>query len=334
MEHSHRRLLVVCYVCVTVLVIAVIIKFAGGVYNQSKETQKKIASQKTATREEIQTDSSFFENELFTQKIIEDVKRKYIESFVDMEKKIAKPEDSIGAKAYLVGDVNTGKVYLSRNIAQALPVASMSKLVTAFVSTDLIKKDAVISITEEEMKLPQDGSLIMAGEKFTMNELLYPLLLNSSNIAAEALASATGRSSFLENMSSYSWEIGMPKTFFADASGLSPNNAASAEDLFELAKYLYKYRPDILAITRTIKTSVSTTTDHGAHNFTNIHPFVMDVDFIGGKTGHTPQAGDTMLTIINIKNKPIAIVVLGSGKGEREKDTRILIDIYKKQNKI
>jgi D-alanyl-D-alanine endopeptidase (penicillin-binding protein 7) len=158
-----------------------------------------------------------------------------------------------------------------------------------------------------------------------MHELLFPLLLNSSNVAAEALASTTNRSHFLELMSGYAWEVGMPSTYFADPSGLDPRNAASARDFFALAQYLYSSRPEILSITRTPYVAVATTTDHGAHEFKSIHPFVTDPRFIGGKTGRTPQAGDTMLTIMNIENKPIAIIVLGSHYDGRAADTRILI---------
>jgi len=239
--------------------------------------------------------------------------------------------DGITAEAYIAADVVTGEIYMQRNATRVLPVASMSKLVTAFVATDMLSATSTIFIGREEAAAPPDGSGITENEKFSLSEILYPLLLDSSNIAAEALASSTNRARFLEFMRSYAWEIGMDTSNFADPSGVDPHNAASATDLLALAKYLYKFRPDVLALTRTRIYSVATTSDHGSHNFVSIHPFVSDPNFIGGKTGRTPEAGDTMLTIISIGDHPVAIVVLGSRYDGRAADTRkIISELVKK----
>jgi D-alanyl-D-alanine endopeptidase (penicillin-binding protein 7) len=230
------------------------------------------------------------------------------------------------ARAYLVGNIDTGQIYLEQGGTRVLPVASMSKLVTAFVATDMLPLDTVISISSSTVEVPPDSSNLTVGEHFTLGEILQPLLLNSSNIAAEAIADSKGdRINFLDMMSSYAWEIGMPKSYFADPSGISPQNAASARDLFELSKYLVHSRPDILAITRVPEFRTSTTTEHGGHLFTSTHPFVRDPRFIGGKTGRTQEAGETMMTILKINNEPIVFIILGSSYGAREGDTRILL---------
>ena len=98
--------------------------------------------------------------------------------------------DGITAKAYLVGNVATKEVYLKRNESRALPVASMSKLVTAFAATDQYKPDIVITIASSSLQVPPDGSNLRLDGKYTLAELLPPLLLSSSNVAAEAIASA------------------------------------------------------------------------------------------------------------------------------------------------
>ena len=234
-------------------------------------------------------------------------------------------EKTITARAYIVGNINTGQVYTQLNATKALPVASMSKLITALTALDEYKLDTKITITPEEVNVPADGSHLQAGETFTVGELMYPLLLDSSNVAAEALASSTDRKKFLTLMSGYAWEVSMPSSYFADPSGLDSQNRASAKDLFTLAQYLTKYRPDILAITKTIKIATATTTEHGSHVFASIHPFVNDPNFLGGKTGHTTAAGDTMLTMININGQSIAVVILGADSGSRESDTRLLM---------
>ncbi|MDQ2932843.1 MAG: hypothetical protein M3Q80_00490 [bacterium] len=232
---------------------------------------------------------------------------------------------TITARAYLVGDIETGETFAERNINAVLPVASMSKLITAFVATDILDSDADIVITEDAMLAPPDTSGIKFGDTFTLKEILLPLLLNSSNIAAESLADNDSREKFLESMNSYAWEVGMPNSYFADPSGVSPSNAASATDLFGLAKYLYKFRRDILKITQSPRVSLASSTDHQGYEFVSTHPFVHDSRFIGGKTGRTPEAGETMLTILEIDSQLIAVIVLGSSYGAREADTRLLL---------
>jgi D-alanyl-D-alanine endopeptidase (penicillin-binding protein 7) len=231
----------------------------------------------------------------------------------------------------MVADLESDEVFIEKNSAAVLPVASMSKLITAFVATEVIDDDILISISEDNAALPPDTSKLTAGEKMPLKTILYPLLLSSSNVAAEALASAVNRTDFLESMSSYAWEVGMPSSYFADASGLSPQNAASARDMLALARYLHSSRQDILQITRTPMSAVGTTTDHGSHTFVSTHPFVSDPNFLGGKTGRTPEAGETMITLMKIADRSVALVVLGSQYGHRESDTRLLIEKVKKE---
>ncbi len=232
--------------------------------------------------------------------------------------------DEIGADSYLVGDVQTGKIYLEKNASAVLPFASMSKLVTAIIATKLYSATDTILITPADTEVPSDDTGLHAGESFTVNELLYPMLLASSNIAAEALASHVDRIKFLEAMSSFAWGIGMSRSYFADPTGLSEHNAGTAEGFFALARYLYSERRDLLAITMTAHDVIASTTTHAAHDLKSIHPFVNDPRFLGGKTGHTEYALDTMLTIMNIDDHPIAIIVLHSPY-RREEDTKILI---------
>ena len=247
--------------------------------------------------------------------------------------------DQISATAYLIGNVTTGKIYLSLNQNKVLPVASMSKLMTAIVATNKFTSSTTIEITPADARVATDTSAIGVGEKFTFKEILYPLLLNSSNIAAEAISrsiidasstisTTTTRLAFMETMSNTAWEVGMPGAYFADPSGLDPNNRASSKDIFALARYIFKYRPDIFDITKIPHAEVATTTDHGAHSFDSTHPFVNDPRFLGGKTGRTLEAGETMLTILNIDEQPIAFIVLHSRYGYRAVDTNLLIKKY------
>ncbi|MEI6397065.1 MAG: serine hydrolase [Candidatus Taylorbacteria bacterium] len=238
------------------------------------------------------------------------------------------PVDVITAKSFLVGDLESGEILQEYNSSTSLPIASISKLMNALVTVNFSSTTAYVTITKDEMNVPGDSSGITAGETYTIYELLSPLLLNSSNIAAEVLASSSARGNFIYTMSSYAQEIGMTDSYFDDPSGLSSLNRANAKDLFTLASYLYKYRPDILAMTRAQKVSIATTTEHGSHVFMSTHPFINDPRFVGGKTGRTSAAGETMLTILNIEGRPVVFIILGSDIGVREHDTKLLIEAY------
>ena len=304
---SHRHLFALLAACIGVVSVVVAFK-----YSQSLSAFQSGSLRSATTLEPLAPDSSFYG--------------------LTNGAKIAttsgsSSESTVTAYAYLVGDVVTGKIYMEKNADTVFPVASMSKLITAITATDIYKSTKGVTVTQQETLVASDTSQLKGDETFTVKELLYPLLLNSSNVAAEALASSTDRAHFLELMSSYAWEIGMRKTFFADPSGISPQNMASTRDFFTLARDLYSSRPDILAITRTSSLYLATTTDHNSHNFVSIHPFVYDANFLGGKTGHTDEASDTMLTIMNMNGRPIAFIVLKS-QG-RAGDTRLLIDAYK-----
>lgn len=310
---SDRNLIVVVVLCLVAVWGAAAFKINGNKSRGHVSAPFEIVHRVEAPI----TDSSFFENTQTVQK-----------PPTGNPSAAAKPRGLPGvtARAYLVGNTKTGKIYLEWNAGRIMPVASMSKLVTAFVATDLIPASTTIEISEAAMQAPPDRSNLMAGEHLTLTDALQPLLLSSSNIVAEAIASSSDREKFMESMKAYAWEVGMPNSYFADPSGVSPKNVASARDLFGLAKYLMYYRPDILELTRVGTTTMATTTEHGSHYFVSTHPFVNDSRFIGGKTGRTLEAGETMLTIMNIYNQPIVIVVLGSDYGAREWDTKMLLN--------
>lgn len=329
----YRNFLIVAFISIGLMAYATIAQLHKTINKPSPisewiDTSEKISMRPTPTFFESNTNEP-----VDVKKVQKSVMSQAVESVAKIKPIPAVVYNGISgvtAYAYVVGNVETGQIYLEHNSSAVLPVASMSKLVTAFVATNELDLDKVIEINETAAAAPPDKSGIKKGERFTVRELLQPLLLSSSNVAAEALLSSTDRTKFLELMSGYSWEIGMPSTYFADPSGVNPKNIASARDLFALAKYLYNSRSDILSITRTVGTDIGTTTEHDSHLFVSTHPFSADPRFLGGKTGRTPEAGDTMLTILKLANKPIAIVVLGSKYEGRAGDTKILAEKVEK----
>ncbi|MEK7071311.1 MAG: serine hydrolase, partial [Patescibacteria group bacterium] len=106
----------------------------------------------------------------------------------------------VSAEAYLVGDLDTGEVILQKNEREKLPIASVSKLVTALVATELSNEGDVAQISKSALATYGKNGNFSLGEKIRVKELLYPLLLESSNDAAEALAEFWGYDTFIKKM--------------------------------------------------------------------------------------------------------------------------------------
>lgn len=227
----------------------------------------------------------------------------------------------VSARAYLIADLETGKVYLEKNKNVVSSPASLIKLLTALTAYESIPLTQKIPITERVLATYGDSSHFKAGEELRLNDILYPLLLESSNDAAEAIAEYYDREDFIALMNTKARVIGMKKSSFVDPAGLSDRNSTTAEDLFLLTRHLTQKKPELLKITtideKRLPSPINRTVYN--HNFFN-----KDARFIGGKTGYTDGAKETMIAIFDLpvkgekKNRTIVFIVLGSS--DREAD--------------
>lgn len=252
----------------------------------------------------------------------------------DVKRQASSTIPTVTAEEYLVGNLDTGEIYMKRDADEVFPIASLSKLITASVATYATSSDTKITITKPMLLPYGDAGHLAPGEIFTVSELLYPLLLESSNDAAEAFAIALGYDSFISQMNSFAKEIGMSSTSFEDPSGLSPENKSNAKDLFILAQYLYKNREDIIGITKNQDYYLASTSVRLEHELKNINPFSAEPNFLGGKTGRTNEAKETMISMFMYKHNndsyPIVIIILRSDFNQREADSRLLLEQFNK----
>ena len=248
-------------------------------------------------------------------------------------KKISVVKPVVSAEAYIVANLDTGEIYKSFNPKKVFPIASLTKLVTALVAMHSMDQGSSTIITQNMLDegFGTAGQLVV-GEKFTIQELLYPLLLESSNDAAHALAHTYDYKKFVSAMNAVVLDLGMKSTSFADASGETARNISNADDLLILARYLYKQEKPILDMTREMRHELASTTDHGVHVWNTINPFPLDPHFIGGKTGRTDQAKESMISLFRYEYKgtvyPVAIIVLRSDFKVRQIDSSILFEQF------
>jgi D-alanyl-D-alanine carboxypeptidase len=190
----------------------------------------------------------------------------------------------VTSKEYLVGDITTGKIILEKNATTTYPLASITKLMTALVSREDDNPHEITTISQTAVATYGTEGELSAGEKMVVGDLFYPMLLESSNDAAEALAEHFGRTDFLFNMNKKAETLGMTSTHYDDASGLSAKNVTTAADLFKLVRYINVNQSDIYDITRVRGYDIL------GHDWLNHNHFLNLSTFIGGKNGYTDEA--------------------------------------------
>lgn len=214
------------------------------------------------------------------------------------------PELNIQAKSALAmeSDLENEKNLYSKNADIKLPIASLTKLMTAIVVLDNYNlQDTILVEKVDDSKISVSLSIESA---------LYVMLIESSNKAAYALAEKIGVEKFTELMDQKAIYIGLKNTFFAEPSGLSEKNYSTARDLAKLAQHIIKNYPKIIEI--------SGLKEFNVPNFgtiTNKNELLGQIsEIIGGKTGFTNAAqGCLFLAVNNAKaNDYLIYVVLGS----------------------
>ncbi len=234
----------------------------------------------------------------------------------------------IGAVSYVIGDVNTGEIILEKNSESIFPIASVTKLMTALVSLETNDQNEKTKVSNRAANIESSRGDLRTGENVLVSDLLYPLLLVSSNNAAEVLAEFGGRASFMKLMNDFSKDIGMEKTNFEDPSGLSSKNTSTAKDLFKLSTYIENNHRNVFDIT-TLKEYTAL-----GKVWRNINRFSNNDNFIGGKTGYTSMAKRTGVGIFSVsfpgyEDRHIGIVLLRTD--DRTKDIYSILN-YLREN--
>jgi len=233
----------------------------------------------------------------------------------------------LSSKAYLVGDIDTGEIIYSKDQDTAYPLASVSKLMTALVAYENMDLNKFATVSRDSYNtFGAEGNLVL-GDKLKIADLMYPLLMESSNDGAEVIADDYGHREFLELMNKTAVRLGMTTTYYEDPSGLNPKNTSTPADQFKLAQYIVEHAPTIFDKTRIKVYQV------GAHRWTNQNAFLKYSYFLGGKNGFIDEAKLTTVSLFDVPllkggTRTLAVVVLKSG--DKEGDAIKLVNFMKK----
>jgi hypothetical protein len=226
-----------------------------------------------------------------------------------------KDKPATSALSYALADIDTGEILISKNAQTDYPIASVTKLITALASSELVGANT-------EIFAPN-------GHRYNLGDLYYQLLLRSDNNVAKRIALHFGYSSFINEMNKYVRSVGMDNTSFKDSSGLSKSNVSNARDLVLLARHLYKEKKFVLDITKEDKITI-TSNDGFKLTLKNQNKLAGDPYFLGGKIGYTDEAGQTALSVFNVpvgdENHIVAVIILKSK--DWKQDTRTLLKWY------
>lgn len=226
------------------------------------------------------------------------------------------------ARAVLMYDLTTNKSLFEYKSEEKLPMASLTKIMTAIISLENKREDDTYPVSSAAL-VGEDSMGVSTGEVLNHEELLYGLMLPSGNDAAEVLAynyPFGGRDAFIHAMNDKAKALGLTNTTFSNPSGLQGDGVqhTTASDLVVITKYALDNFPEFKKIVSTYEHTIYPTDKHKSYKLFNETNLLTTYPGVKGvKTGYTPEAGMCLVTYLEYKNHKILGVLLNS-KNRRE----------------
>jgi len=229
----------------------------------------------------------------------------------------------IKSQAAIVFNTKNDHVIYDKNADRVMPIASITKLMTAMVILDArLPQNEKITIEKADVdKLKHTTSRLPVGTSYARHELLRLALMSSENRAAAALGRTYpgGTKAFVNAMNIKAKKIGMLDSRFVEPTGLSSSNVATARDLAKLVSASNSYST-IREFSTTSQHSVSPGNKRGQLQYVNSNSLVRNQSWAidVSKTGYLNEAGRCLVMQANISGQPVVIVLLNSwGKNTR-----------------
>jgi D-alanyl-D-alanine carboxypeptidase len=205
-------------------------------------------------------------------------------------------------------------ILYEKNLNQKAAIASLTKLMTAVIVMDNYPLDSKIDLNDNMLMSLRRSTNLVIGEHMTIKDLLYIMLIESNNNAAEYLASKIDRSNFMILMNEKAKKLKMKNTYFVNPHGLDENNgdynASSAKDLTILVSEIIKNYPLIKDILSNYKYKL-VTEEGNVYNLTNTNILLEEVPYeTWGKTGYTEKANGCLILMTNTPSDDIIINII------------------------
>jgi serine-type D-Ala-D-Ala carboxypeptidase (penicillin-binding protein 5/6) len=220
----------------------------------------------------------------------------------------------VDAEAYLVQNSGTGEVLASQDVHERLPMASITKLMTAVVALEHASLDDVATVSRSTAAVGESTINLRPGERVTLRDLIRAALIQSANDAANAIAAYVGKGSvsrFVELMNVRARQLGLTDTHFANPDGLdAPGHYSSAADVTKLARVAMN-KPFIRETVRHVDATAAGRRLHTWNDLLSSFPST-----IGVKTGHTDGAGWSQVAAVRGPGITIYATILGGATRE------------------
>ncbi|MEK7390750.1 MAG: serine hydrolase [Patescibacteria group bacterium] len=242
-----------------------------------------------------------------------------------------KPFDNLilTAKATVVWDVSNKKLIFQKNEKDILPLASLTKLMTALVAIELLPRQSTIRIAKEYLE-EENGAGLLADERWNSDDLISLTLLTSSNVGARAIATVAGaflppndktsnpRGLFVKRLNRRAADLGLISMRYYNDGGLDIDKErggayGNARDVAILMDHILNNYPELLEPTKHLEREIISA-DKVSHNFRNTNEKAVTIPgAIGSKTGFTDLAqGNLAVAFSPGLEGPFIAVVLGS----------------------
>lgn len=237
-------------------------------------------------------------------------------------------DPNIQAKSVLVYNLITGLVTFSKNSQERLPMASLTKIMTAIVALENKKNDDKYYVYKKDL-VGEDSMGLSENETLSLEDLIYGLLLPSGNDAAEVLADnyPAGREDFIKAMNKKAKSLGLSNTHFTNPSGLQGdgNQYTTAYDLLVMTNYALTNFPLFKQAAATVEHIIPKTDTHKAFYLENETNLLTSYPGVKGvKTGYTPEADLCLVTYLEYDGQKIIGIILGSNN--RREEMKELLD--------
>jgi D-alanyl-D-alanine carboxypeptidase len=239
----------------------------------------------------------------------------------------AASELPVSALSGIVVDLDAGRVVWSRNPHTRLAPASLTKIMTAMVALELAPPERELQVPGTAVEVEPSVMGLSAGETVTVSDLLYGLLLDSGNDAAEALAQGlVPRPQFMRLMNARALRLRLQDTHFSNPTGLdAADHYSSAFDLAVMTAYFRSQHPELEAIVGARDRYIPATSGHKAFSPTNLNQLLWSYSGATGlKTGFTDEAGNCVVATALRQGRHLVAVVLRSRAAFS--DAQVLLD--------
>jgi serine-type D-Ala-D-Ala carboxypeptidase (penicillin-binding protein 5/6) len=226
----------------------------------------------------------------------------------------------INSKNYSLIDGQTGVEIIGKDSEQRVPIASLTKIMTAIIALENYQLDDIVTVPYEATVQIPTVVYLRTGEQITVSELLHCLLIRSGNDAAYAMATFMDKENesdpglFIEKMNQKTRLLGLENTRFFDSAGLSDEGYSTAKEIGVITRYAL-LNPVIKEIIKTAKYVATNTSKTIFHQLENSNRLITTYQYpgaIGVKTGFTYAASHCLVGAAERDGNQLIAVILGT----------------------